>query len=583
MKIRGNSVGTTIEPKKVLVKSENLTEEEKAKARENIGAAAIGSGGGSVEGAVLYTPQTLTANQKAQARTNIGAVTSVNGVDPDENGNVEIEAGGGGTELSEIWAALSALQSKAYSYPVLKASTGWWDAKKGDKKNFTSVRIVDSYTPTGNETASYGADVDGTGSITVYLNGTEIIMAGNGSGKIRLNANSAGVFYSFRNVTKYTGLELLDASEVINLDRAFYNCECLKELDISSWKTPYVKTAYSMFRNGYVLESVKLPAYGFSPEETRLMFADCWSLRDVDFGRGLTALKTETDAATNLDYSKTFYKCYNLEKVTGLSAVTEIGHYAFCYTPKVITDIRPDRITNIGDSAFRLSGAEKKTDLSVVPVDAVGDKGTRHARWGADELTAIQAISGNSVFYDVPNSENQHNYDDLELWTDSNGNILSAGDTGCSTFAMYHIWQSLHRDRPYANYAEWFESEVEPFEKFKTNVFNYDTLDLIVGKLGWTSSVKYDVTSSEQKRAIIDRLSDGKPTYASMSSVNNDGGWHAIAIIGYNKDTDRLAIVDSAVAGTTGVISWIAFEDIFSQAGSFDGNKDYIWLLEYGE
>lgn len=34
-----------------------------------------GSGGGIAEGAVLYTPQTLTAEQKAQARENIGAMS----------------------------------------------------------------------------------------------------------------------------------------------------------------------------------------------------------------------------------------------------------------------------------------------------------------------------------------------------------------------------------------------------------------------------------------------------------------------------------------------------------------------------
>ena len=37
MIIRGNTIGTSIKPEKVLVKSENLTEEEKAIARANIG------------------------------------------------------------------------------------------------------------------------------------------------------------------------------------------------------------------------------------------------------------------------------------------------------------------------------------------------------------------------------------------------------------------------------------------------------------------------------------------------------------------------------------------------------------------
>ena len=38
MKIRGNTVGTTIKPEKAVVKCKNLTEKEKTQARENVGA-----------------------------------------------------------------------------------------------------------------------------------------------------------------------------------------------------------------------------------------------------------------------------------------------------------------------------------------------------------------------------------------------------------------------------------------------------------------------------------------------------------------------------------------------------------------
>lgn len=48
--------------------SQNLTEDQKAQARENIGA---GTGSGSAENAVLYTEQSLTNSQKTQARKNI--------------------------------------------------------------------------------------------------------------------------------------------------------------------------------------------------------------------------------------------------------------------------------------------------------------------------------------------------------------------------------------------------------------------------------------------------------------------------------------------------------------------------------
>lgn len=118
MKIRGNSVGTTIEPKKVLVKSENLTEEEKAIARENIGAAAIGSGGGSVEGAVLYTQQTLTTEQQAQTRRNIGAaadgavVKTVNGFKPDANGNVAVSTDAVGSAVLYTAQSLTDMQKE---------------------------------------------------------------------------------------------------------------------------------------------------------------------------------------------------------------------------------------------------------------------------------------------------------------------------------------------------------------------------------------------------------------------------------------------------------------------------------------
>ena len=52
---------------------QDLTEDQKAQARENIGA---GTGSGTTENAVLYTAQELTNDQKAQARNNIGAGTS---------------------------------------------------------------------------------------------------------------------------------------------------------------------------------------------------------------------------------------------------------------------------------------------------------------------------------------------------------------------------------------------------------------------------------------------------------------------------------------------------------------------------
>lgn len=59
----------------VSVEAQSFTEAQKAQARANIGAAAVGAGGGTAGNAVLYDKQTLTDAQKAQARSNIGACT----------------------------------------------------------------------------------------------------------------------------------------------------------------------------------------------------------------------------------------------------------------------------------------------------------------------------------------------------------------------------------------------------------------------------------------------------------------------------------------------------------------------------
>ena len=77
-KIEGGS------PNAVLYTEQSLTDEQKAQARENIGAAAIGESGGSSEDAVVYTEQELTSEQKNQARKNIDSHVGEQPVDADE-------------------------------------------------------------------------------------------------------------------------------------------------------------------------------------------------------------------------------------------------------------------------------------------------------------------------------------------------------------------------------------------------------------------------------------------------------------------------------------------------------------------
>lgn len=77
MKIRGNTVGTTLRPEQNLVKATDLTPEEKALARANIGAAAEGSGGGSEAYVLIGEPDGSVSNfdeTKANAAAESGTL-----------------------------------------------------------------------------------------------------------------------------------------------------------------------------------------------------------------------------------------------------------------------------------------------------------------------------------------------------------------------------------------------------------------------------------------------------------------------------------------------------------------------------
>ena len=84
---------------------------------------------------------------------------------------------------------------------------------------------------------------------------------------------------------------------------------------------------------------------------------------------------------------------------------------------------------------------------------------------------------------------------------------------------------------------------------------------------------------AEQLDILLERLEQGLPTYASIQSANNVGGTHSVLIIGADAARKKLAVLDSHVVGTEGVVSWLAFEDIFTDGWeSYDG----IDPMDYG-
>lgn len=104
--------------------------------------------------------------------------------------------------------------------PTLFFSENWYKGEKG-KSSITKITFMDSYVPkTYSET--WEANIPKSEPITCYIvNDAELIIAGNGSGKIIANTDSSSMFIDFVNVSSIKGLEMLDTSNVITMKKCF--------------------------------------------------------------------------------------------------------------------------------------------------------------------------------------------------------------------------------------------------------------------------------------------------------------------------------------------------------------------------
>ena len=489
---------------------------------------------------------------------------------------------GTNTELSEVWAAISALQRMALEYPVLKdgATCFKTDTTGIYSTDITEIHFVDSYSPTGSEDASFNLDEGNTGSIKGYRTGTKIVVCGNGSGKIRLNPNSANLFGLCWALAELTGLEMLDASNVTNLSGAFAQCRSLREVDLSTWKIPNLTMMRGMFNSCFNLKRVVMPQYGIPANVNTLSaFAEDYSLKEVDFGRGLTSIS-----------ELTFHRCHGLESVIGLGNVETVGKFAFVYAPSVKTDLNPKRIKTLGASAFRLSGVEDHADFSSVA--SVGLNATRSARWDADELAEIQAVKLPDTHIDVPNPDSIDLYPDIVYGYDDEGNELPISTTGCAAMTLYHIWNVKHAgtDKEYANFREWWESEINPTESPWVYDKNWHIYD-IVDKLGWSRQEQITEIDASTKERIAQLLTAGEPVMVAMISSRPEGTTHTVAVIGSDSKTDKFEVLDSCnyeMPDATPWVSWLSFEDMFTRALQDDNNADgkadppeFIYLINY--
>ena len=292
-------------------------------------------------------------------------------------------------------AATATFVVKDLSAPTMAAGSSWY--KTSRKRNtITKITFMDSYTPSTAVDQIWFADEDDTGSITCYLTGTEIIIAGNGSGKIKANTDSSYMFASTDrrdNFTKLTAIEnmssFLDTSDVSNMHSMFYFCSGLTRLDVSNFDTTNVTDMSFMLSNCRGLTSLDVSNFDTTNvTDMGCMFFNCSGLTSLDVSnfdtakvanmsimfyscRGLTSLDVSNfDTAKVTNMSGMFSNCRGLTSldVSNFDTANVTNMYEMFYNCSELTTIyasdkwNTDKVTN-SNSMF--SGCTKlKGDIA---------------------------------------------------------------------------------------------------------------------------------------------------------------------------------------------------------------------------
>ena len=214
--------------------------------------------------------------------------------------------------------------------PATLAEGSRWYKSAQDRNTITKITFMDSYTPASYD-EKWAADVDGTGDITCYRTGTEIIIAGNGSGKIKANADSSYLFSArgydcFTELTSIENLALVDTSNVTNMNWMFYNCSGLTSLNLSNFNTANVTDMFHMFGRCEGLTSLDISGFDTANvTDMSYMFDSCSKLASLDVSRFNTSQVTNMSgmfsycrSLASLDVSR-----FNTSQVTNMSNMFE--------------------------------------------------------------------------------------------------------------------------------------------------------------------------------------------------------------------------------------------------------------------
>lgn len=153
-------------------------------------------------------------------------------------------------------------------YPTMMGSDWIGNDLRG---YITKITIVDYHTP-NNPNDSWAIGNYNTSDVMAYRYGTEIIISGNGSGRIYTPWDASCLFggdedesvsfgtHDFYNLTEINGLTLLDTRYTRDMSLMFALSAKLTELDLTSFDTSNVESHTQMFWNCSRLNKIYVSA-----------------------------------------------------------------------------------------------------------------------------------------------------------------------------------------------------------------------------------------------------------------------------------------------------------------------------------
>ena len=264
-------------------------------------------------------------------------------------------------ETANETAATATIVVSLPEAPTMAAKKSWYKPTSGSD-TITKITFMGSYTPT--ETVeSWNVDAEDKGDIKCYKTGTELIIAGNGTGKIRANADSSFMFNNFSKLTTIENLGLLDTSQVTNMSYIFMGCSKLAGLDVSGFDTTNVTTMNNMFYNCSGLTSLDASNFNTAKVTTMVsMFSGC---------SGLTSLDASGFDITNVtSMNNMFYGCSGLTSLDAskwnTSNVTDMSYmFAACSRLKTL-DASKWNTSNVTNMSHLFAGCSGLTTLNVL-------------------------------------------------------------------------------------------------------------------------------------------------------------------------------------------------------------------------